>query len=35
MNEGTVPGLFRDPRGFLFAQDGVIYRQVTTLVAPH
>jgi len=31
MNEANVPGSFRDPSGFLFVQDGVIYRQVNAL----
>jgi ribosomal protein L11 methylase PrmA len=31
MNEGNVLGSFRDPSGFLFVHDGVIYRQVNAL----
>jgi hypothetical protein len=31
MNEGNIPGSFRDPSGFLFVLDGSIYRQVNTL----
>ena len=30
-NDGTVPGSFRDPSGFLFRRDDVIYRQVNTV----
>ncbi|MDO8931698.1 MAG: hypothetical protein Q7U97_04830 [Rhodocyclaceae bacterium] len=29
--DGNVPGSFRDPSGFLFWQDGLIYRQVNIL----
>ena len=28
MSDGRVPGSFRDPAGFLFRRDGVLYRQV-------
>jgi hypothetical protein len=35
MNEGHIPGSFRDPNGFLFIQDGVIYRQVNALYRDH
>ncbi len=28
MNKGIVPGSFRDPSGFLFFKEGVLYRQV-------
>jgi hypothetical protein len=28
MNEGNISGSFRDPSGFLFVQEGLIYRQV-------
>lgn len=28
MNQAVVPGSFRDPSGFLFTRDGVLYRQV-------
>lgn len=28
MREETVPGSFRDPSGFLFVRDGILYRQV-------
>ena len=28
MNEAKVPGSFRDPDGFVFVRDGVLYRQV-------
>lgn len=28
MPEGRIPGSFRDPAGFLFRRDGVLYRQV-------
>lgn len=31
MNNGTVPSSFRDPSGFLFFQDGSIYRQVNVI----
>jgi len=27
-SRAKLPGSFRDPSGFLFQQDGVIYRQV-------
>lgn len=29
--DGNIPGSFRDPSGFLFWQDGSIYRQVNTV----
>jgi len=35
MIEGNVPGSFRDPSGFLFVQDGSIYRQVNALYRNH
>ncbi len=31
MNDGRVPSSFRDPSGFLFYQDGAIYRQVNAI----
>lgn len=31
MTDPTVPGSFRDPSGFLFTRDGVIYRQVNVV----
>ncbi|MBN2169010.1 MAG: SAM-dependent methyltransferase, partial [Actinobacteria bacterium] len=27
-NTGIVPGSFRDPSGFLFTRDGVLFRQI-------
>ena len=30
-NSRTIPGSFRDPSGFLFSRDGVLYRQVNTV----
>jgi hypothetical protein len=35
MIEGNVPGSFRDPNGFLFVQEGSIYRQVNGLYQDH
>ena len=35
MNEGNVPGSFRDPNGFLFVLDGSIYRQVNVSYRDH
>jgi hypothetical protein len=35
MTEGNIPGSFRDPNGFLFVQDGSIYRQVNVLYRNH
>jgi len=35
MTEGNIPSSFRDPSGFLFVQDGVIYRQVNALYRDH
>lgn len=35
MNEGNIPGSFRDPSGFLFIRDGVIYRQVNASYRSH
>jgi hypothetical protein len=35
MTEGNVPGSFRDPNGFLFVQEGSIYRQVNGLYQNH
>jgi hypothetical protein len=35
MAEGNIPSSFRDPSGFLFVQDGVIYRQVNALYRNH
>lgn len=32
---GKVPSSFRDTSGFLFSQDGVIYRQVNTIYKEH
>jgi hypothetical protein len=33
--EGTVPGSFRDPSGFLFWHEGVLYRQVNGAYQEH
>ncbi len=30
MTNGIIPSSFRDPSGFVFCQDGSIYRQVNT-----
>jgi len=35
MTESNIPGSFRDPNGFLFVQDGSIYRQVNALYRNH
>jgi hypothetical protein len=35
MTEGNILSSFRDPSGFLFVQDGLIYRQVNTLYRNH
>jgi len=32
---GKLPGSFRDPSGFLFVRDGVLYRQVNAPYRPH
>jgi len=32
---GKVPGSFRDPSGFLFRRDGLIYRQINTVYKTH
>jgi hypothetical protein len=32
---GKVPGSFRDPSGFLFRQEGLIYRQINTVYKTH
>jgi len=34
MAEGNVPGSFRDPAGFLFSRDGIVYRQVNQAGRP-
>ena len=35
MNEGRVSGSFRDPNGFIFVRDGVLYRQVNRSYEPN
>lgn len=35
MNNGTLPSSFRDPSGFLYRRDGVLYRQVNRRYAEH
>jgi hypothetical protein len=35
MTEGNILSSFRDPSGFLFVQDGLIYRQVNVLYRNH
>ena len=32
---GRLPSSFRDPAGFVFRRDGVIYRQINQVYAPH
>jgi len=31
VTSGKIPSSFRDPSGFLFFRDGLIYRQVNTI----
>ena len=35
MTEKMIPGSFRDPSGFLFLKDGLIYRQVNNIYKKH
>ena len=35
VNNKRLEGSFRDPSGFLFTQDGVIYRQVNSTYREH
>ena len=35
MSPASVPGSFRDPSGFVFVRDGVLYRQVNSVHRPH
>ena len=35
MNDGVLPASFRDPSGFLFRCDGVLYRQLNRLCETH